>query len=154
MEIVKTKGLPDKYLWKDQKTKLIDLVPKLKRLPKSGNFKRVFYRTCPIYGRRLIPLPERITSKFYLPKVFLGDMLLNSNGIVESVLMKFFFEGERAIPIQEWVENINNIVQNLENYEYSVITFENDAQEEAWLEEINRRIQEMRIISAKSPDEE
>ena len=24
MEIVKTKGLPDKYLWKDQKTKLID----------------------------------------------------------------------------------------------------------------------------------
>ena len=63
MEIVKTKGLPDKYLWKDQETKLIDLVPKLKRLPKSGNFKRVFYRTCPIYGRRLIPLPERITSK-------------------------------------------------------------------------------------------
>ena len=101
----------------------------------------------------MIPLPERITSKFYLPKVFLGDILY-SNGIVESVLMKFVFEGERAIPIQEWVENINNIVQNLEDYEYSVITFENDAQEEAWLEEINRRIQEMRIISAKSPDEE
>ena len=73
---------------------------------------------------------------------------------MESVLVKFVFEGERAIPIQEWVENINNLVQNLEDYEYSVITFENDAQEEAWLEELKRRIREMRIISAKSPDEE
>ena len=154
MEIIKTKGLPDKYLWKDQKTKLIDLVPKLKRLPKSGNFKRVFHRTCPIYGRRLIPLPERIPSKFFLPKVFVGDILINSKNIVESVLVKFVVDGERAIPVQEWIENINNLAQDLENLEYSLIAFENDAQEDAWLEELNRRMLEMRMISAKSPDEE
>ena len=154
MEIIKTKGLPDKYLWKDQKTKLIDLVPKLKRLPKSGNFKRVFHRTCPIYGRRLIPLPERIPSKFFLPKVFVGDILINSKNIVESVLVKFVVDGERAIPVQEWIDDINNILQNVDDFTNDLIFFENREQEDAWLEELNRRIREMRMISAKSPDEE
>ena len=153
MEIIKTKGLPDKYLWKDQKTKLIDLVPKLKRLPKSGNFKRVFHRTCP-NGRRLIPLPERFPSKAFLPKRFIGDILINSKNIVESVLVKFVLRGERAIPVQEWIDEINNILQNAEDYQNDAFVFENEAQENAWIEELKRRMREMKMISTKSPEEE
>ena len=111
MEIVKTIGLPDKYLWKEQKINLCELVPKLKILPKWGEIKRVFYRTCPIYGRRLIPFPHNTGDKGFLPKVFVGDILINSKNIVESVLVKFVFEDERVIPVHEWVETTKEILQ-------------------------------------------
>ena len=111
MEIIKTKGLPDKYLWKDQKTKLIDLKPKLKRLPKSREYKKVFYRACPIFGRRLIHFPPTLEIRGFLPKEFVGDILLDSKDMIESVLVKYVLINERVIPVHEWVKTAKEIFQ-------------------------------------------
>ena len=135
MEIVKTKGLPDKYLWKDQKTKLIDLKPKLQRLPKSRGYKKVFYRTCPIYGKRLIHFPLTLETPSFLPKEFVGDILLDSKDMIESVLVKYVLLNERVIPVHEWFETVNEIFQRWDNL---ILNFPDNMEEIlVWTEQIN-----------------
>ena len=146
MEIVKTKGLPDKYLRKDQETKLIDLVRKLKELPVCGEFKRVFYRACPIYGKRLIPYPSkspRLTPSF-MPKVFVGDILLNSKNIVESVLIKFVLENGRVIPVDEWFQTVKEIFQRLDQL-YENYLFPGQEGRENWEEQYNAIMLELKL---------
>ena len=99
MEIVKTKGAQDKYLFKDEKIILGEL-KNLKRLPKTKNIKRVFYKTCPTFGRRLIPFPYRnLGDNSFLPKKFAGDVLVDSEKTAESILVKYVLENGRVIPV-------------------------------------------------------
>ena len=117
MEIVKTKGAQDKFLLKDVKIILGEL-ENLKRLSKSKKIKRVFYRTCPTFGRRLIPFPSMNRNDYgFLPKVFAGDVLMNSEKLVESVLLKFVLTDERVIPIHEWYEHTKERISRLDELE-------------------------------------
>ena len=148
MEIVKTKGGEDKYLIKDVKMNLtknleIDFAEqiiygKFKRLAKSKNMKRVFYRTCPTFGRRLEPFPMiNKHDRDFLPKEFAGDVLLDSDSVVESVLLKFVLADERVIPVDEWYAHTKeriSLMDELEVYEEVGAYFDRNELDELRLE--------------------
>ena len=140
MEIVKTKGAKDKYLFRDEKIILGEL-KNLKRLPKSKKIKRVFYRTCPTFGRRLIPFPFiNIHDNDFLPKVFAGDVLVDSEKNIESILVKYVLENERVIPAHGWYEHMKerlSRLDELETYEEVGAFFDRDELEELRLETKN-----------------
>ena len=118
MEIVKVKGEQNRFFYKDVKMSFrIDIIDflkitlpegeifgQLRRLPKTGDIKSVFYKECNIYGKRLIPFPRSIGSPVrFLPREFAGDVLLRTDSTVENVVLKFALEGDRVIPLNEWL---------------------------------------------------
>ena len=135
MEILKTKGAPDKYLWKDQKIKLTDLIPKLKVLPRSGEIKRVFYRMCPIYGKKINSIPTQRHRRCLEQQQLFSSESICWRYLVEfkeyrGVLVKFAVEDERVIPIHEWVETVKEVFQRRADWSDNVPGPEED--EEAW----------------------
>ena len=117
MKIVKVKGQQNRFFYEDVKMSFkIDTLDflkitlpegeifgKLRRLPKTGTIKRVFHRECN-NEKRLIPFPSSIGSPVaFLPKEFAGNVLLRADSTVENVVLKFALEGDRVIPINEWL---------------------------------------------------
>ena len=118
MQIVKVKGQQNRFLYEDVKMSVLleyngvflkitlpegEIFGRLRRLPKTSDVKRVFYRGCN-NKKRLIPFPQSFAAPCvsFLPKEFAGDVLLRADNI-ENVVLKFVLEGERVIPINEWL---------------------------------------------------
>ena len=60
----------------------------------------------------LFPFPKKIDDAPPAPlprSEFVGDVLLRANNIVENVVLKFVLEGERVIPFNEWLSQIREI---------------------------------------------
>ena len=130
MEIVKVKGQPNRFFLKDVKMFYVtepcwwdwawrglkitfrqgEILGRLRVLPKTGDLKRVFHRE--VNNKKVLcPLPRKCgPSSWPFPRgEFVGDVLLRANNIVENVLLKFVLEGERVIPFNEWLSEIREI---------------------------------------------
>ena len=88
-----------------------EILGRLRKLPKTGDLKRVFYRE--VNNKKvLFPFPKKIDDAPSTPlprSEFVGDVLLRANNIVENVVLKFVLEGERVIPFNEWLSQIREI---------------------------------------------
>ena len=131
MEIVKVKGQPNRFFLKDVKMFYVtepswwdwawrglkitfrqgEILGRLRKLPKTGDLKRIFYRE--VNNKKVLcPFPKKDDYARSLPfprGEFVGDVLLRANNIVENVLLKFVLEGERVIPFNEWLSEIREI---------------------------------------------
>ena len=59
-----------------------------------------------------MPFPKKFDDapSASLPRSeFVGDVLLRANNTVENVVLKFVLEGERVIPFNEWLSEIREI---------------------------------------------
>ena len=116
MQIVKVKGQQNRFLYENVKMSVLleyngvflkITLPEgeiFGRLPKTDDVKRVFYRRCN-NKKRLFPFPQLFAAPCvsFPPKEFAGDVLLRADNTVENVVLKFVLEGERVIPINEWL---------------------------------------------------
>ena len=119
MKIVKVKGQQNRFLYENVKMSVLleyngvflkitlpegEIFGRLRKLLKSLDVKRVFYRECN-NKKRLIPFPQSFVAPCvsFLPKEFAGDVLLRADSTVENVVLKFALEGDRVIPINEWL---------------------------------------------------
>ena len=131
MEIVKEKGQPNRFFHKDVKMSYVtepcwwdwawkglkitlpngEILGRLRVLQKTGNLKRVFYRECN-NQKVLCPFPRKCVDAPSSPfprGEFVGDVLLRANNMVENVVLKFVLEDERVIPFNEWLSEIREI---------------------------------------------
>ena len=118
MKIVRVKGQPFRFLYEDvQMSFKLDageflritlpygeLFGRLRTSLKTFAVKRVFYSECN-NEKRLLPFPRSIVGPdSFLPKNVAGDVLLRAEDLmVEKVFLKFALEGDRVIPINEWL---------------------------------------------------
>ena len=131
MKIVKIKGQPNRFFYEDVKMSFEtggwccywarlkitlpegEIFGRLRRLAKTDDIKRVFYRQCN-NEKRLLPFPKKFDDAptACLPRSeFVGDVLLRADNTVENVVLKFVLEGERVIPFNEWL----SLIQEIEN---------------------------------------
>ena len=129
MKIVKIKGQPNRFFYEDVKMSFQtggwccywarlkitlpegEILGRLRRLPKTNDLKRVFYRECN-NKKLLFPFPQKIDDAPPAPLPrgeFVGDVLLRADNTVENVVLKFVLEGERVIPFNEWLSLIQEI---------------------------------------------
>ena len=126
MQIVKVKGQQNRFLYKDVKMSFPsdwywdwrglkitlpegEILGRLRKLPKTGDLKRVFRE---VNNKKLFPFPKKFDNAPYSPlprSEFVGDVLLRADNIVENVVLKFVLEGERVIPFNEWLSQIREI---------------------------------------------
>ena len=93
-----------------------EILGRLRKLPKTRDLKRVFHRERN-KEKVLYPFPKKMDDAppaFFPSGEFVGDVLLRENYIVENVLLKFVLEGERVIPFNEWLLEIREISNRID----------------------------------------
>ena len=135
MKVVKIKGQPNRFFfyenvkmsfetsdcyWNWRGLKITfpngEILGRLRKLPKTRDLKRVFHRERN-KEKVLYPFPKKMDDAppaFFPSGEFVGDVLLRENYIVENVLLKFVLEGERVIPFNEWLLEIREISNRID----------------------------------------
>ena len=134
MKVVKIKGQPNRFFYENVKMSFEtsdcywnwrglkitfpngEILGRLRKLPKTRDLKRVFHRERN-KEKVLYPFPKKMDDAppaFFPSGEFVGDVLLRENYIVENVLLKFVLEGERVIPFNEWLLEIREISNRID----------------------------------------
>ena len=138
MEILKTQGEPDRILMKNVVYKIDDLRQRCTYEKHEDKEKcpytTLFYKQSPS-GKELFDLPTMLSDckgrkLFLLPKKITGDVVLNADLEIESIVCKSVWKDKyRTIPFNDWLEKTEEKLQTLKKLEEEIKPLQEELQE-------------------------
>ena len=130
MEILKTQGEPDRILMKNAVYKIDDLRERCKYENNYAEkekcpYTTLFYKESPS-GKELFDLPTMLSDckgrkLFLLPKKITGDVVLNADLEIESIVCKSVWKDKyRTIPFNDWLKKTEEKLQTLKKLEKEI----------------------------------